>query len=203
MFIRRHKKEKLNRRMPPNQRTIRTIMGWGTDHPGIVRVLPFVDKADWSLKVDGEVETPADLSWEEFLALPQTTSVSDFHCVETWSVLDQKWEGALFRDLVKKVKPKPEGRFVWFECYDGYTTSLPLEDLMGGDVILAYRLNEEPLPQPLGGPMRLVVPHLYAYKSPMWIRHITFMKEKKLGYWESGIYSDTADPWNNDRYRRR
>ena len=202
MFFRR-KKEEPKGRMPPNQRPIKAIMGWGTDHPGIVRDLPFIDKADWNLTVDGEVESPATLGWEEFLDLPQTISVSDFHCVETWSVLDQKWEGVLFRDLAERVKPRPKGRFVWFECYDGYTTSLPLENVMRDDVVLAHRLNGEELSQPLGGPMRLVVPHLYAYKSPMWLRRITFMREKRLGYWESGIYSDTADPWKNDRYRRR
>ncbi len=99
------------------------------------------------------------------------------------------------------VKPKFNAKYVWFECADGYTTSLPLEDLSRDDIILAHKLNDQDLSQPLGGPVRLVVPEKYAYKSPMWIIQISFIKEKRLGYWESGIYSDTADVWKNDRYR--
>jgi DMSO/TMAO reductase YedYZ molybdopterin-dependent catalytic subunit len=188
-------------KLPLNQRAIGAILGWGTQHPGIVGDLPAVRKEDWSLTADGEVESPMTLDWDGLTALPRAESVSDFHCVEGWSVLDQRWEGVLFETLAEKVKPKPAAKYAWFECYDGYTTSLPLEKLMGNDVVIAYRLNGEDLPQPLGGPVRLVVPKLYAYKSPMWLTRITFMKEKRLGYWESGIYSDTADPWKNDRYR--
>lgn len=192
----------MRERLPPNQRVIKSIMLWGMEHPGIVKDLPVIDKAEWSLSVDGEVESPLILDWDLFMALPQVESVSDFHCVEGWSVLDQEWEGVLFSVLAEKVKPKPVGRYVWFECADGFTTSLPLEKLMDDDVIIAHRLNGKDLPQPLGGPVRLVVPKLYAYKSPMWLTRVTFMEERRLGYWESGIYSDTADPWRNDRYRK-
>jgi DMSO/TMAO reductase YedYZ molybdopterin-dependent catalytic subunit len=108
----------------------------------------------------------------------------------------------LFRTIVERVKPKAQAKFVWFECYDGYTTSLPLERLMDDDVIVAHRLNGEDLPQPLGGPVRLIVPKLYAYKSPMWLRRMTFMEEDRLGYWESGYYSNDADVWRESRYRR-
>lgn len=193
---------KKDSRLPPNQKAIDAIMGWGTQHPGIVKELPVIEKAEWSLTVDGEVENPLRLDWEGFMALPQAESVSDFHCVEGWSVLDQRWEGVLFKTLAEKARPKPACRYVWLECYDGYTTSLPLEKLMDGDVIIAHRLNGEDLPQPLGGPVRLVVPKLYAYKSPMWLKGITFVEEDRLGYWEAGIYSNTADPWKNDRYNR-
>jgi len=189
-------------RLPPNQRVIDSILGWGTQHGGIVMRLPQVDKEEWGLTVDGEVNAPTTLDWAGFMALPQVESVSDFHCVEGWSVLDQKWEGVLFKDLATIVKPKPTARYAWFECYDTYTTSLPLEMLMDDDVIITHRLNGEDLPQPLGGPVRLIVPKLYAYKSPMWLKKIIFMAEDRLGYWESGYYSNTADPWKNDRYRR-
>jgi DMSO/TMAO reductase YedYZ molybdopterin-dependent catalytic subunit len=161
-----------------------------------------VSKEEWSLKLDGAVENPLTLDWEGFMALPQEESISDFHCVEGWSVLDQRWKGVLFKVLASIVKPKPSARYAWFVCYDTYTTSLPLEKLMDDDVIITHRLNGEDLPQPLGGPVRLIVPKLYAYKSPMWLKKITFMTEDKLGYWESGYYSNTADPWKNDRYRR-
>lgn len=194
--------KKTSRRLPPGQKPIEAILRWGIDHPGITRVLPEIDRAAWSLTVDGEVENPLKLEWEAFMGLPQVESVSDFHCVEGWSVLDCRWEGVPFGALVERVKPKPAGRYVWFECADGYTTSLPLEELMGEDVILAHRLNDEDLAQPLGGPVRLVVPGKYAYKSPLWLTHITFMADKRLGYWESGKYSDTADPWKDDRYRQ-
>jgi len=189
-------------RLPPGQRPIGSILRWGIDHPGIAGELPVIDREAWALKVDGEVESPVSLDWEAFMGLPQAESVGDFHCVEGWSVLDCRWEGVPFKALVDMVRPKPTGRHVWFECADGYTTSLPLGDLMGEDVILAHRLNGEDLPQPLGGPVRLVAPAKYGYKSPMWLIRITFTAERRLGYWESGIYSDTADPWRNDRYRK-
>ena len=199
MFLFRRKK---NNRLPPGQRAVSSILGWGTDHPGIVKDLPRIDRDDWSLTVDGEVENALELDWEGFMALPQAESVSDFHCVEGWSVLDQRWEGVLFRTLVERAKPKVKARFVWFECHDGYTTSLPLERLMDEDVIIAHRLNGEDLPQSLGGPVRLIVPKLYAYKSPMWFRRMTFMEGDRLGYWESGFYSNEADVWRESRYRR-
>jgi DMSO/TMAO reductase YedYZ molybdopterin-dependent catalytic subunit len=189
-------------RLPPNQKVIPKIMGWGTQHPGIVKELPHVSKEEYRLTVDGEVESPLELDWEAFMALPQAESLSDFHCVEGWSVLDQRWEGVLFKVLAERVKPKPGVRYVFFECYDTYTTSLPLERLMDDDVIIAHRLNGDDLTQPLGGPLRVMVPKLYAYKSPMWPRRITFMEGDKLGFWELGIYSNTADPWKEERYNR-
>jgi len=203
LFWRKKKEERPRERLPPKQRWIPSILKWGVEHPGIVYTLPEVSLDDWRLKVDGLVENPTLFTWGDFMALPQTASVSDFHCVETWSVKDQRWEGVRFRDLAEHVKPMKDARQVFFECYDTYTTGLPLTELMGDDVILVHRLNDEPLPQPLGGPMRLVVPHKYAYKSPMWLSRITFTKENKLGFWESGFYSDTADPWRDDRYRFR
>lgn len=195
-------RRKRDDRLPPGQRAVGSILGWGTEHPGIVKDLPRIDRDDWILTVDGEVENPLELDWEGFMALPQIESVSDFHCVEGWSVLDQRWEGVLFRTLVERVKPRAEAGFVWFECHDGYTTSLPRERLMDDDVIIAHSLNEEDLPQPLGGPVRLIVPKLYAYKSPMWLRRMTFMEEDRLGYWESGFYSNDADVWRESRHRR-
>jgi len=187
--------------LPPGQKRVESILRWGIDHQGIIQELPEIDRGAWVLTVDGEVENPLNLNWEAFMELPQAESVSDFHCVEGWSVVNCRWEGVPFKALAERVKPKPAGRHVWFESADGYTTSLRLVDLMCGDVILAHRLNGEDLPPPLGGPVRLVVPGRYAYKSPMWLTRIAFMAERRLGYWESGIYSDTADPWKNDRYR--
>jgi DMSO/TMAO reductase YedYZ molybdopterin-dependent catalytic subunit len=203
LFWRKKKKDKEKPRLPPRQRWVDHILGWGTEHPGITPNLPNILKEEWRLKIEGEVETPMVLDWNGLLDLPQSVSVSDFHCVETWSVKDQKWEGVLFSDLIDRVEPSKTARYVILECYDGYSTSLPISELTGDDVILAHRLNAEDLPQPLGGPLRLVVPHKYAYKSPMWLKKIIFQSRDKLGYWESGIYSNTADPWRNDRTRLR
>ena len=129
--------------------------------------------------------------------------VSDFHCVEGWSVLDCRWMGVPFKALVERVKPKEEAKYVWFDCADGYTTSLELRNLLDEDVLLVHRLNGESLPPELGGPVRLVVPKKYAYKSPMWVTRIRFTRTKELGYWEKRGYSDTADVWKNDRRARR
>ena len=187
--------------MPPDQAPIPGIMRWGIDHPGITPILPDIDKENWRLTVDGDVENPLTINWVEFLALPQVESISDFHCVEGWSVLKQRWGGVSFTTIQEKVKPKKEALYAWFVCSDGYTTSLPIADLQDRDVLLAHRLNDNDLSQPLGGPMRLIVPQKYAYKSPMWVTKITFDPRDKLGFWERGYYSNTANVWRNDRYR--
>jgi len=188
--------------LPPGQKTIARILRWGIDHPAIVQNIPRLDLTTWQLVVDGEVETPLRVGWTDLLALPRVTSVSDFHCVEGWSVVDCRWEGVRFKTLVTRVKPRAGVESVFFECADGYTTSLPLAALLDDDVVLAYRLNGEALERSLGGPLRLVIPTKYAYKSAMWLTRIQFMTTKRLGFWEQRGYSDTADVWTNDRFRR-
>lgn len=195
--------ESSQRKMPPGQSPIGSILRWGIDHPGIVQENPVIRPEDWVLTVDGEVETALKLSWGEFLQLPMVEVVSDFHCVEGWSVLGCRWMGVPFKALVERVKPKEEAKYVWFDCADGYTTSLELRNLLDEDVLLVHRLNGESLPPELGGPVRLVVPKKYAYKSPMWVTRIRFTRTKELGYWEKRGYSDTADVWKNDRRARR
>ncbi|MEM3045565.1 MAG: molybdopterin-dependent oxidoreductase [Candidatus Bathyarchaeia archaeon] len=188
--------------MPPGQHEIEALLGWNIDHPGIIPENPKVDLEKWTLTVDGEVENPLKLRWQDLLRLPSIESKSDFHCVEGWSVCDCLWLGVRFSSLVQVVKPTEDARHVLFTCSDGYTTSLDLEDLLRENVLLAYRLNGKPLEAPLGGPLRLVVPEKYAYKSAMWVERITFTRRKELGYWERRGYSDTADVWKNDRYAR-
>ena len=202
MFLfRKEKKEKP--KLPPDQRWIDHILGWGTEHRGIAPTLPEVDHESWRLNVQGLVENPREYNWAEFMALPLVESVSDFHCVETWSVMDQKWEGVRFKTIMDKAKPEKKARYVLFTSYDTYTTSLPIKELEGDDILLAHRLNDEPLPQPLGGPMRLVVPHKYGYKSIMWLRDIKFSDRDSLGYWERAAYHNNADPWRGQRYTLR
>jgi len=194
------RKYKEKPRLPPDQRWVDHILGWGTEHRGIKPNLPMVDKSEWSIDIHGLVENPIKFDWEEFMQLPQQVSISDFHCVETWSVKDQKWEGVKFSTIMDIVKPTKKASYVLLEAYDAYTTSLKISDLNRDEVILAHRLNDEPLPQPLGGPLRLVVPHKYAYKSIMWLKDINFSDRDKLGYWERNGYHNNADPWLKQRY---
>lgn len=177
-------------------------MSWGIDHPGITSANPMIDMEKYTLTVDGEVNNPVRLTWAEVLDLPKTVSLSDFHCVEGWSVLDCKWEGVRFGDIEKLVKPKNTAKAVTFECADNYTTSLFLTDLEETGVLLAYSLNGKPLEEGLGFPLRLVVPTKYAYKSALWVNSLHFTRNKDLGFWERQGYSDSANVWKDDRFRK-
>jgi DMSO/TMAO reductase YedYZ molybdopterin-dependent catalytic subunit len=189
-------------RLPPDQQATDHILRWGTDHPGITSTNPQLQLETYTLTIDGEVEKPVKLSWNDFMALPKTVSVSDFHCVEGWSVLDCKWEGVKIKDIEKLVKPKAVARAVTFDCADNYGTSLFREELEGDDVLLAYKLNGEVLDEGLGFPVRLIVPSKYAYKSALWVVRLGFKRGKELGFWEKRGYSDSADVWKNDRFNR-
>ncbi len=189
--------------LPPNQMEIKKILRWNIDHPGIVSENPKFDPDKWSLTVNGDVGNPIKWNWKEFLGVQSEESISNFHCVEGWSVKNLKWYGVKFSTLVQIVKPSEEAKYVLFKCSDGYTTDLEMTELLKGNALLAYKLNEELLETPLGGPLRLIVPDKYAYKSAMWIEQITFSRKKELGFWEKRGYSDTADVWKNDRFARR
>ena len=190
------------KKLPPGQNSIKRILRWGIDHPGITSTNPHIKLETYTLTIDGEVEKPAKLSWAEFTQLPQSVSVSDFHCVEGWSVLGCQWEGVRFRDIERIVKPLHTAQAVTFECADAYTTSLFREELKSDDILLACKLNGEALEEGYGFPVRLVVPSKYAYKSALWVVHIRFTRNKELGFWERRGYSDSADVWKNDRFRR-
>ena len=188
--------------LPPGQKPIKRLLRWGKDHPTIGSSVPKIDLRKWILTIEGEVKKPIKLSWNDLLKLPTVESVSDFHCVEGWSVLDLKWEGIRFKHIVNMIEPEDTVKFVSFECADGYTTSLSLEELLGDNILLAYKLDGKYLEEGTGAPLRLVVPDKYAYKSAMWITRIKFTSRKEIGYWESRGYSDTADIWKNDRFLR-
>ena len=183
-------------RLPPGQREAK-----GTPLRQI-GAIPKNDLNMWRLEVYGEVEKPTTFSFEDLKAKPSVFGIFDFHCVEGWSILDNKWEGVPFKIIAEIVKPKENAIYVTFECDDGYTTSLPLPELLGDNVLLAYKLNDKPLPSERGGPLRLIIPSKYAYKSPKWIRKIKFTSKHELGYWESRGYSNTADPWKEQRYTK-
>ncbi len=190
-----------NNKLPPDQEATDHILRWGTEHPGITSTNPQINRETYTLTIEGEVENPVTLTWKEFLALPQTTSISDFHCVEGWSVLNNKWQGVRIRDIETLVKPKPVAMAAIFESADGYTTSLYRTELSGDDVMLVHKLNDKPLEEGWGFPVRLIVPNKYAYKSALWVTKLRFTRGKELGFWEKRGYSDSADVWKNDRFR--
>jgi DMSO/TMAO reductase YedYZ molybdopterin-dependent catalytic subunit len=154
----------------------------------------------WILTVTGEVEHTVTLTWQELLALPSIISVSDFHCVTGWSRLDNRWEGVAFRTIAERVRPKPHVRYVIGEDDWGYTANLPYEVLMDDDVLLAYKHDGKDLDPEHGGPLRLVVPKRYGWKSVKWLRGLYFRDQDEPGFWEVRGYSNTADPWTEDRY---
>jgi DMSO/TMAO reductase YedYZ molybdopterin-dependent catalytic subunit len=186
--------------LPPGQKRIAHILTWGTEHSAITQSIPQLDITHWTLRIDGEVENAVQLSWTALLQYPSITTISDFHCVEGWSVVACNWTGVPFQELVHVVHPTPQACFVTLHGADGYTTALSLEAMLQPEVLLAYQLNGKPLRPELGGPLRLVVPQKYAYKSAMWVTKITFTRQAVLGYWERQGYSQTADVWTNDRY---
>ena len=194
--------EKKKRKLPPHQKATDHVLRWGIDHPGITSTNPQLNLETYTLTIDGEVENPVKLSWDDLMKLPKTAAVSDFHCVEGWSVLDCKWEGVHIRAIEKLVKPKDVAKAVTFECADSYTTSLFREELYGDDVLLAYKLNDRVLDEGLGFPLRLIVPNKYAYKSALWVVRLRFTRNKELGFWERRGYSDNADVWKNLRFNR-
>jgi len=185
---------KERQRIPPNQRVARKLP---VLHVGPV---PEFDPKTWEFVVEGLVENPVRFKYEEFLKLPKIVSVSNFHCVTGWSKLDNKWEGVALKTIFDLVKPLEKAKYVTIVAEGNYATSLPIEDLLDDDVLLAYRLDDKPLEPQHGGPLRLVVPKKYAYKSAKWVRKMKFTEEQELGYWEKRGYSNKADPWREERY---
>ncbi len=181
-------------RVPPGQTLTTKFPVLHVGHP------PVFDPETWTLKVLGEVEHPLILTWQELLALPSTTSVSDFHCVTAWSRLDNRWEGMAFRTIAERVQPKPHAQYVIGEDDWGYMANLPLDVLMDDDVLLAYRHDGRDLEPVHGGPLRLVVPKRYGWKSVKWLRVLHLREHDAPGFWEVRGYSNTADPWTDDRY---
>ena len=165
-----------------------------------IGVHPQFDAATYRFRVTGEVENPMDLSWDEFTALPKAEQVSDFHCVTTWSKFDVRWGGMKFSALLEMVQPTAKAAHVIQECNDGYTTNLPLAEMLGDDVILAYELDGEPLPVEHGGPLRVIVPHLYGWKSSKFVTSLVFQEHDSKGFWETRGYHNHADPWKEERF---
>jgi DMSO/TMAO reductase YedYZ molybdopterin-dependent catalytic subunit len=168
---------------------------------------PAIALADWRLVISGEVDNPFTLTWDEFMSLPQVQDVSDFHCVTTWSRFDNRWGGVRFRTIAERAVPTARAAYILCTGYDfmpgtfiPYTTNLPLARAVEDDVLLVHTWDGQPLPREHGGPCRMITPKLYAWKGAKWIRQIEFLADDRRGFWEVRGYSNSAEPWFNDRY---
>jgi DMSO/TMAO reductase YedYZ molybdopterin-dependent catalytic subunit len=171
-------------------------------------VQPAIARDAWRLEVGGLCARPFTLDWAGLLELPQVEEQSDFHCVTTWSALDQRWRGVRFRELAERAEPLPEAEFVLCTGADSdpgsgeaYTTNLPLLDALQPDVLLVHGWNGGPLPREHGGPVRMITPRLYAWKGAKWLVRIEFLAEDAPGFWERRGYSNSGDPWRNERFQ--
>jgi DMSO/TMAO reductase YedYZ molybdopterin-dependent catalytic subunit len=159
---------------------------------------PHTPLAEWTFAIRGAAE-PVSWTWEEFRALPTETVTADIHCVTKWSKLDTTWEGVSVDTLLDAVEHEPE--YVLAFCDGGYTTNLPLEDVTGGKAWIAFAYDGEPLDPEHGGPARLLVPHLYFWKSAKWVRGLELRDDDEPGFWETYGYHNYGDPWKEQRYR--
>jgi DMSO/TMAO reductase YedYZ molybdopterin-dependent catalytic subunit len=160
---------------------------------------PHTPLAQWDFSIRGAVDAPRRWSWEAFRALPSETVTVDIHCVTKWSKLDTVWEGVSVDTLLEGVET--QGDFITAFCDGGYTTNLPLADVTGGQAWVAYAYGGEPLTPEHGGPARLLVPHLYFWKSAKWIRGLEVTRQDRPGFWEQLGYHDYGDPWREQRYQ--
>jgi DMSO/TMAO reductase YedYZ molybdopterin-dependent catalytic subunit len=168
---------------------------------------PDISHDQWKLEVGGLVENPVTLTWDQFIALPQADDVSDFHCVTTWSRYDNHWGGVRFKTIAELAIPNEAAHHVLCTGYDfmpgtriPYTTNLSLARAIEDDVLLVHTWEGRPLPREHGGPCRMITPKLYAWKGAKWIRKIEFLARDRKGFWEIRGYSNSAEPWFNDRY---
>ena len=168
---------------------------------------PAIPTATWTLEVRGLVENPFTLTWDQFLGLPQVDDVSDFHCVTTWSRHGNHWRGVRFKTIAELAVPRADAHFILCTGHDvapgtsvPYTTNLPLHRAIEDDVLLVHTWEGRPLPADHGGPCRMITPKLYAWKGTKWIRAIEFLAADERGFWETRGYSNSAEPWFNDRY---
>jgi DMSO/TMAO reductase YedYZ molybdopterin-dependent catalytic subunit len=181
-------------RLPPGQSL---TLKWPVLHYGSV---PRFDPERWDFRVYGLVEAPVRWSWKEFNELQKTELVSDFHCVTRWSRFDNRWWGVAFREVLRRVKLKPGVNHVLVHAEQGFTANVPLPDLDRDDVLFATHHDGEPLTHDHGYPLRLIVPHLYAWKSVKWVRGIVLLDHDAPGFWEQNGYHMYGDPWKEQRF---
>lgn len=181
-------------RLPPGQRLVRD---WPVLDLGIQ---PIIDERRFRLDIDGAVRRPISLRLGEFMALPMTESVSDVHCVTQWSRYDNHWRGVTARAVIDMVEPSDKVRHVIFHAVDGYTTNVTRDQFEQPDVLLVHSWEGAPISRQHGGPVRVLIPRLYLWKSAKWIRRVEFSVADKPGFWEGRGYHNNGDPWNEERY---
>jgi DMSO/TMAO reductase YedYZ molybdopterin-dependent catalytic subunit len=181
-------------RLPPGQSL---TLKWPVLHYGSV---PRFDAQTWDFKVHGLVDSPLRLTWKEFNALPKVQRQSDFHCVTRWSRFNNQWGGVALRELLHRVHPKPEAAHVLVHAEQGFTANVPLVDLDREEVLLATHHDGQSLTPDHGYPLRLIVPHLYAWKSVKWVRGLEFLDHDAAGFWEQNGYHMYGDPWKEQRF---
>jgi len=181
-------------RLPPRQVV---TLKWPVLHIGEV---PKFDPATWDFRAFGLVEEPVRWTYEEFMQLPKIQVASDFHCVTRWSRFDNLWEGISFNEVFKRIRVKPQAAYVMIHGDYSYTTNVPLADLRKQNVLFAYKNNGENLTPEHGWPLRLIVPHLYGWKSAKWVRALEFMENDAPGFWEQNGYHMYGDPSLEQRY---
>jgi DMSO/TMAO reductase YedYZ molybdopterin-dependent catalytic subunit len=183
-------------RLPPGQSA---TLKWPVLHYGSI---PGFDAEAWDFRVSGLVAAPLKLTWDEFNRLPKVRHTSDFHCVTRWSRFDNRWDGVAMQEILRRVMPKPEARFVLVHAEQGFTANVPLADLDRDNVLLATHHDGEPLLAEHGFPLRLIVPHLYSWKSVKWVRGLEFLDHDEPGFWEQNGYHMYGDPWKEQRFSR-
>jgi len=187
-------KMKSEGRLPPGQSL---TLKWPVLHYGSV---PRFDPERWDFRVYGAVDAPVRWTWSEFNALPKVKRHSDFHWVTRWSRFDNDWEGVAFREVLERLKLKAGARYVLVHAEQGFTANVPLADLDREEVLLATHHDGQPLSPDHGYPLRLIVPHLYAWKSVKWVRGIEFLDQDAPGFWEQNGYHMYGDPWREQRF---
>jgi DMSO/TMAO reductase YedYZ molybdopterin-dependent catalytic subunit len=183
-------------RLPPGQKLTDK---WPVLHYGKT---PNIDARKWTFTTSGLVEKERTLTYDEFIALPQVEVFSDIHCVTTWSRYNNTWEGVSAGAIKDIAGIKGEAKYVIVQGPGGFTTNLPIEDFFQPDVLFALKHDGKPLTADHGGPVRLVVPRLYFWKSAKWVTGIKFTAEDEPGFWERAGYHNHGDPWQEERYRR-
>jgi DMSO/TMAO reductase YedYZ molybdopterin-dependent catalytic subunit len=163
--------------------------------------IPKVDPRSWRLGVDGLVENHLEYTYDQLVAMPQTSYARSFYCVTKWSIKDVRWEGLPLRSLVAPAKVKPEARWIMFHCVDGYTAPVPAEDALKEDALLAFKINGRPLSAEQGFPARPFLPSLYGWKSAKWVNRIELLPEYRDGYWEQYGYHERGDVWSEERFK--
>jgi DMSO/TMAO reductase YedYZ molybdopterin-dependent catalytic subunit len=183
-------------RLPPGQYDV------GNDWPVLTaEATPRLSTDTWSFTVEGLVEEKVSWTWAEIMALPRSQFMGDIHCVTTWSKLGVSFSGVSVDTLLAAARPQPSASYVLASSTTGYTTNLPLDDVTGGKAWVVWEYDGQPLAREHGGPARLLVPHLYFWKSAKWVSGLELLDHDQPGFWEQNGYHDRGDPWKEQRYQ--